>query len=503
MMPWKIAPPREDAKSVLARAYARSRESLLCCTLAAIAGCAAGPDYRRPELHTPQRVTREILTETVASQGAQGNAQRFDAEATIAREWWSAFGSPALDALIKEAFEHNPNIDAAAAALRAAQENVAAQRSTFFPSAQLNYSPSRQQNAVGTISPTLTSGVPQYTLHTAQLSIAYVPDVFGLNRRTVESLAAQEDQQRYELDAVYLTLASNVVAASVQEASLRAQVDATNEIIAAETKALELLRFQAKAGYANGLDVAAQDSALAAVQASLPPLQKQLEQTRDLIAILAGKYPAEAGADRFDLDALRLPSTLPPALPAQVVERRPDVRAAEAQVRSASAQVGVAVANRLPQFSLSANYGGSSEKFTKMFSDHNVFWNVVGSATQTVFDFGALKHKQKSAEAALDQAAAQYRGVVLSAFQNVADALYALDADAKALAAAERAEASAKKTLDLTRKQLDAGFINAIALLGAQQSYQQARIALIQARAARLNDTAALFQALGGSWLDK
>ncbi|GAH37468.1 unnamed protein product, partial [marine sediment metagenome] len=199
-----------------------------------------------------------------------------------------------------------------------------------------------------------------------------------------------------------------------------------------------------------------------------------------------------------DLDELRLPSTLPPALPAQIVERRPDVRAAEAQVRSASAQVGVAVANRLPQFSLSANYGGSSEKFTKMFSDHNVFWAVVGSATQTVFDFGALKHKQKSAEAALDQAAAQYRGVVLSAFQNVADALYALDADAKALAAAERAEASAKKTLDLTRKQLDAGFINAIALLGAQQSYQQARIALIQARAARLNDTAALFQALGG-----
>jgi NodT family efflux transporter outer membrane factor (OMF) lipoprotein len=476
------------------------RCTLLCCVLAMIAGCAAGPDFHRPAPPAVSQITREPLTSTVVATGPQGEAQRFDSNLEIAHEWWSAFASPALDTLVKESFRHNPNIDAAVAALRAAQENVAAQRSTFFPSAQLSYSPSRQQNAVGTISPTLTSGVPQYTLHTAQLSIAYVPDVFGLNRRTVESVAAQAEQQRFQLDATYLTLAANVVAAAVQEASLRAQIDATNDIIAADTKALDLLHFQAKAGYANGLDVAAQESALAAVQATLPPLQKQLEQTRDLIAILAGKYPAEAGPDRFDLVALQLPTALPLALPSQIVERRPDVRAAEAQVHSASAQVGIAVANRLPQFSISANYGGSAEKFTKMFSDNNVFWAVVGNAAQTVFDFGALKHKQKSAEAALDQAAAQYRSVVLTAFQNVADSLYALDADAKSLAAAVHAEVSAKRTLDITRKQLDAGFVNVLVLLNAQQSYQQARIALIQAQAARLADTAALFQALGGSW---
>jgi len=475
-------------------------KSLMCGVVYAIAlcaGCAVGPDFHRPEPPAVARYTREPVSETANAAVEHGGAQRFDADTIIDREWWTAFGSTALSDWVKVAFAHNPTIDAAVATLRGAEENLAAQRSTFFPGVQLNYNASRQKNAVGTISPTLTSGAALYTLHTAQLNIAYTADVFGQNRRTVESLAAQAEAQKYALEATYLTLASNVVAAAVLEASLRAQIDTTKDIIAAQTKSLELLRFQSKSGYASGLDVAAQESALAAAQATLPPLEKQLEQTRDLLAILAGKMPSEGNAE-FNLATFRLPATLPLSLPSQLVTHRPDVRAAEAQVRSASAQVGVAVASRFPQFSVVGSYGGSSQQFSRMFADHNMFWSLAGNVAQTVFDFGALKHRQRAAEAALNQAMATYRITVLTAFQNVADTLYSINADAKTLAAAAQAEVSARNTYELTRRQHDLGFVNALAILSTQQAWQQARIARIQAEAARLADTAALFQALGG-----
>lgn len=469
---------------------------LIACALAG-AGCAVGPDYHRPALPAADSYTREPLPAAV---GSGGDAQRLLPGPRIAREWWLAFGSPPLNALVQQAFAHNPSIESAQAALRQAQENVSAQRGAYLPSAQVGYSASRQKNAVGTISPTLTSGQALYTLHTAQLNIAYAPDVLGLNRRTVESLAAQAESQRYQLEAAYQALASNVVNAAIQESALRAQIEATTEIIASDTRALAILHRQAELGYASGLDVAAQETALAQARQALPPLQKQLEQTRDLLATLTGVLPAQGGNEAIELDQLQLPAELPLSLPSQLVEQRPDVRAAEAQVHAASAQVGIALANRLPQFAISAQYSGSSTQFSRMFATGNTFWGLTGSVAQSVFDFGTLKHRQRAAEAALQQAAAQYRGVVLDAFQNVADSLYALQADAQALQAATQSEAAARLTLELTHKQLDAGQVNGLALINAQAAYQQARIATVQARAARYGDTAALILALGGGW---
>jgi len=326
-----------------------------------------------------------------------------------------------------------------------------------------------------------------------------VPDVFGLNRRAVESLASQEEAQRFQLEATYLTLASNVVAAAIQQAALKAQADAAEDIIRAVRRSLELLREQARLGYASGLDVASQESALAQAELVLPPLKKQLEQSRDLLAVLAGDLPAQGQPAQLDLETLKLPEELPLSVPSKLVEHRPDVRAAEALVHAASAEVGVAVANRLPQFSISAVYGGTATQFARMFADDNRFWSITGNVSQTIFDFGTLRHRQRAAEAALDQATAQYRSVVLTAFQNVADSLYALQGDADALAASVKAEGAARKTLDLTRRQLDAGAVNVLALLSAQQAYQQTRISRVQAQAARLTDTAALYQALGGA----
>jgi NodT family efflux transporter outer membrane factor (OMF) lipoprotein len=471
---------------------------LVTAITACCAGCAVGPDYKRPDVATPTEFTRQPLPATLGND--TGHPQQLVSSQAIALTWWQVFGSNALNDRVQRALAHNPDLQAAQAALRAAQENVAAQRATFFPSAQVSYSPSRQRDAVGTLSPALTSNATYYTLHTAQLNISYAPDVFGLNRRTVESLQAQANNQRLQLEAARLSLAANVVNAAIQEASLRAQIEATEAVIAAQTRALAILHDQARLGYASAIDVAAQETALAQARQALPGLQKQLEQNRDLLAVLCGEAPTQGGAPEFDLEHLTLPATLPVSVPSQLVEQRPDVRAAEENVHAASAEVGVALANRLPQFGLSAAYGGSSTSFTRMFTDDNVFWALAGSVTQTVFDFGALKHKQRAAEAALQQSAAQYRSVVLGAFQNVADTLYAIDTDAHALSAANDGERAAQRTLDLTQKQQQLGYVNALVLINAQQAYEQARITRIQAQAERLSDTAALIQALGGGW---
>ncbi|MBC3937037.1 efflux transporter outer membrane subunit [Undibacterium rugosum] len=466
-------------------------------------GCTVGPDYRAAEAPKVSAYTNRAIVTIAATDSPGGAAQRFMQGKDVAAQWWRGYGSTEIDRLVDAALAHNPSIASAQAALHQAKANADAQRGSYFPTLQASYTPSKQRNAVGTISPTLTSGDPVYTLHTAQLSISYVPDVFGLNRRTVESLAAQEDSQYFQLEATYLTLAANVVTNAIQLSLIQAQIHCNEEIIAAAEKTLTMLKEQARLGFSSGLDLSAQETALAQARLALPPLQKQLDQTRDMLAVLTGEFPSDSQIDGIDLATLTLPQELPLSLPSSLIQQRPDVRAAEALVHAASAQVGVAIANRLPQFSINGTLGGTATGFSRMFSAGNQFWSVTGGATQTLFDFGTLKHKQTAAEAALDQASAQYRSVVLTAFQNVADSLFAIDADAKALQAAIDAEKSAKKTADLIRRQFESGFAGMPPVLAAEQAYQQARIARLQNQAARYTDTVALFQALGGGWWNR
>jgi NodT family efflux transporter outer membrane factor (OMF) lipoprotein len=481
-----------------------------------IAGCVVGPNYRRPSLPPAEAYSPAPLpTSTSSAPGiAAGAAQSFDTASAISAQWWTLFRSPALNKLIGQAFAANPTIDAAVAALKEAQENVYAQRGYFYPTVQVSYQGERTKLSGNTatssapgiqgngqnITPLAPAQPVTYNFHTAQLTVGYVPDVFGLNRRQVESLQAQADATRYQLDAAYLTLASNVVAAALQEASTRAQIAAVETIIRSNVRSLQIVRSQLRLGYATRLDVAQQALALAQARALLPPLVRQLAQTRDLIRALAGSAPDHDVPETFTLDALHLPEQLPLSLPSQLIEQRPDVLAAEAQVRSASAQVGVAVANRLPQFSLNAALGGQATRIPQMFWSSGTFWSVLGSASQPLFDAGTLRHRQNAAEQALAQAAAQYRSTVLTAFQNVADTLHALDTDADALQSAVAVERAAKVTLDVSRRQFQTGYANGLAVLTAQQAYQQAVVARVQAQAARLGDTAALFQALGGGW---
>ena len=477
------------------------RPIIILCLL--LAGCAVGPDFQRPVAPNVDRYTPQPLPGQMASVAVKGGeAQRFVQDMDIPGQWWTLFHSKPLNDLIAQALKANPDTGAAQAALRVAWENVHAQQGAFFPSVEANFNPTRQQVSSQLASP-LASGSNIFSLHTAQVSVSYVPDVFGGNRRQVESLKAQADSQRFQLEATYLTLTSNIVAAAIQEAAFRGQIAATKRIIEIQSRLLELLQRQYALGQVAVLDVAAQEAALAQVQATLPPLEKQLAQQRDLLARLVGRFPNETLDGEFELSSLQLPQELPVSLPSKLVAQRPDVRSAEEQLHSASAEIGVSIANRLPNISLSANAGSSATAINQLFTSGTGFWALAGNLTQPIFQGGTLLHRQRAAEAAYDQAAAQYRSVVLTAFQNVADTLHAIRYDADALKAAVAAERAADKSLSIARRQLELGDISYLAILNSEQTYQQAMINLVQALANRYADTAALFQALGGGWWNR
>jgi NodT family efflux transporter outer membrane factor (OMF) lipoprotein len=476
----------------------------VCTMLAAVAaltaGCAAGPDYRKPPAPGVDRYTAEPLaTRTQAAATPGGGVQRLVAGQDVPERWWTLFGADALDALVATALAANPDVQAADAALSAARETAAAQRGAWLPAVDAQLAPTRQKTAAPVASGA-ASGAGLYTLHTAQLNIAYAADVFGVTRRQVEAADAQVDVARFQHQAARLTLEANVVAAAIQEASLRAQLDATRELVALAGKQLDAARTQRQAGQVGMADVAAQEAALAQIEAGLPPLEKQLAQQRDLLAVLAGRYPSDDNGLRFDFRTLALPEDLPVSLPARLVERRPDVRAAEAQLHAASARIGAAQAARLPDITLTAALGSAALDAGTLFRAGTGFWSIGADLVQPVFHGGALRHQQRAAEALYDQAAAQYRATVLAAFRDVADALHAIDADARALQAALAAEQAAQKSLTIATRQWELGAAGRPAVLQAQQGYQQAAIALVQARAARYADTVALFQALSGGW---
>jgi len=472
--------------------------ALVAATLAT--GCAVGPDFYKPDAPSVSRYTPEPLPARTASTEIKGGAaQTFVEGMDIPAQWWTLFRSKALNELIERAIKANPDLEAVQAALRVAWENVYAQRGAFFPAVSGSFNPTRQKIPDVLASPLASGNSNVYSLHTAQVSVAYTVDVFGGLRRQVESLKAQADSQRFQLEAAYLTLTSNVVASAIQEGGLRGQIAATKRIIEIQTRSLELLRRQHTLGQIAQADVVAQEAALAQTQTMLPPLEKQLAQQRNLLARLAGGYPSEAFAGQFEL----LPLELPVSLPSRLVAQRPDVRAAEELLHSASADIGVAVANRLPNITLSADIGSSATAFSELFSGGTGFWALAGNLTQPIFQGGTLLHRQRAAEAAFKQAAAQYRAAVLTAFQNVSDTLHAIKWDADGLKAAVTSEKAAARSLAIAHMQLELGDVSYLALLNAEQTYQQAVLTKVQSLTNRYADTAALFQALGGGWWNR
>ena len=472
--------------------------SLLCI---ALAGCTVGPNFKRPEVPANADYSREKLTTTAqADIDAGGAAQRLIAGMDIPGQWWALFRSPTLNALVEEALRANPDVSAAQAALRQANELVYADQASLFPSVNANASKTREKVSG------VTAGLPEspiLTVSSASLNVSYAPDVFGGTRRQIESTTAQAEYERFQLEATYLTLTANVVNTAISLASVRDQVAATETIIRLQSDQLDVLQAQRRLGAIGDSDVLTQQTALAQTRATLPPLQKQLAQTRNQLMAYLGRFPNQDRGEAFNLASLHLPEELPVSLPSAIVGQRPDVRSAQAQLHQASANIGVAVANQLPQFSITGSLGSTAASGTKLFSAGTGVWSLAGAIAQPIFDAGALEHRKRAAVAAYDESAARYRGTVITAFQDVANSLRALEADADALNQQVVAERSAQANLDLVQAQFKLGAVAYINLLNAQQSYQNTVLSRVKAQAARYSDTTALFQALGGGWWNR
>ncbi len=469
---------------------------------AGLVSCAVGPNFKAPPAPKAQNFGSAPMQGPI-SEGDR--PQQLTPAADIPAQWWTLFQSPKLNHLIEQALQGSADVGAAQAALRQAHELYKAQWGSEFPTVQGGFSAERSKNAVGTISnPTnLPQQNPYYNLFTAELTLSYYPDIFGGTRRAIEQSKAQLNATRFQLEATYLTLTSNVVVTAIQEASLRGQITATLRLLELQHGLTDKLRAQRQLGTVNDLDVLTQESLEAQTQQTLPPLQKQLGQTRDALTALLGRLPSDEPPESFELSDLQLPLDLPVSVPSKLIEQRPDVRQAQENLHAASAAVGIAVANRLPQFAINADVGSDALSLRKLFTPYTGFWDLGTTLTQTLFDAGTLRHKQRAADAALDQANAQYRGAVILACQNVADTLRALKADSDAVKASMDAEGSAKRTFDLIQRQRALGTINVIVVANAEQAYRQAELGLVQAQANRYADTAGLFQALGGGWWNR
>ncbi|HXX53987.1 MAG TPA: efflux transporter outer membrane subunit [Thermodesulfovibrionales bacterium] len=459
-------------------------------------GCTVGPDFVRPEPLPVKHYTQQAEPTTTIP--ADGQAQRFEEGAAVIAEWWRLFNSSKLDDVIKEAVANNQTLQAAQARLRQSQDNLRAGYGVFYPQVDVGFEAARLKASQVNISGTPGSSI--FNLYTLTGTISYALDVFGGNRRVVESLQAQEDFQRYTVLGTYLALTGNVVNTVIAAVTYGAQIEATEQIISAEKEQIEIAEAQAEAGtvpYMNVLSIKAQ---MAATEATIPQLKQKLSQAKHLLAALVGHTPAEWAAPHVDLADLELPTDLPITLPSELVRQRPDILAAEAQLHSASAEIGVATAALFPSFTLNGTAGLNNTSISDLLKSSGSFWSLGANIAAPLFHGGTLVSQRQAAIDAYEESQANYRQTVLSAFTQVADTLRALEHDAETLHAQSQALSAAEEALMLTQANYQAGIANYLQVLIANGQYHQAKLGYLQALAQRFQDTVALFIALGGGW---
>ena len=458
-----------------------------------------GPDFHRPDApQTPRYTESPLERETVSSPGTGGAAQRFVDGADLPAQWWSLYRSEPLDRMIRDGIADSPTLVAARATLRQAQENLTAQTGALlYPRVDANASATREKLSNAEFNQ--RGATPPFNLYNASVNVSYMLDIFGGNRRQLESLASAVDYQSYQLEGAHLALTGNIVTAAIREAGLRAQIQSTREILAAERETVRRVARQFELGGVGRLELVAQQAQAAQTEATLTPLENQLAQTRHLLAVLIGKLPSEAAVPEFNLDTLHLPEELPVSLPSELVRQRPDIRASEALLHEASAQIGVATAALYPQVNLTGSFGAQANQLHNLFAGPAI-WSLAAGLAQPLFNGGELEANRRAAIDAFEVAQANYQETVLQGFREVADALRVLEGDARTVKAQTEAVALARDRLDLTRKQYELGGTSYIAQLDAQRQYNLAQFALVLAQSNRFADTAALFQALGGGW---
>lgn len=465
-----------------------------------LAGCAVGPDFKRPAAPTVGTYTAQPLpAETASAPVALGEAQRF-ADAPVDAAWWQRLGPPKLSALIDAAFEASPTLASAQSTLRQAQELHAARAgSTLYPQVDAGLGAQRQRLSPSALG---QAGEPrEFSLYNASVGVRYELDLAGGNRRALEALRARVEHRRFELEGARLTLAANIVTTAITQAMLAAQIDASEAILRAQDEQLALARERERLGQASPDEVLTLQTQVEQTRASLPPLRQRLDETAHLLAVLAGRAPGAGDMPSFSLEEFALPADLPLVVPSELARRRPDIRAAEALMHAANAEYGVAVARLYPQLKLSANLGSQALSTGALFGSGSAVWSLVGQLTQPLFNPG-LPAEKRASLAAFEAASANYQGVVLEALRDVADVLRALDHDASALAALASADEAAQGALESMRRRYALGAASYLDILTAEQQAQQTRVNLVAAQAQRLVDNAALYQALGGGWTE-
>jgi len=485
--------PRRGAAAALVRAV------LATGLVGLLAGCAVGPNFARPQ--PPATDHYGEGPDPTATREAEGRAQRLERGAQVVGDWWTLFGSEDLDALMKQAASDSQSLKAALASLRASQSDLRAGYGIFYPQADASASASRQKVTL------VRFGQPDgratiFNLFSLSGTISYALDIFGGQRRAVESLQAQADFQAYTAAATYLTLTANVVSTVIARAAYVEQAQATRDLVRDQEEQVAITEAQAEAGTASYASALSLRSQVAAAEATIPLLLQRASEAEHLLAVLAGHLPSEWSVPRVAFSDLELPESVPVSLPSDLVHQRPDILSAEAQLHQASAAIGVATAALFPSITLNASLGGNNTTLDTLFSPNGTFWSIGAGLAAPLFHGGTLINKRQAAIDAYDQATASYRQTVLAAFSQVADVLQALAHDAEALDAEARSLAAADEALRLVRANYEAGVANYLQVLVAFEQYHQARIAYIQARAQRLQDTVALFAGLGGGWWD-
>lgn len=469
--------------------------AVLCAGLIA-SGCAVGPDFVRPAAPS---VSTFVHGEPVPARLAgSGGVQSFAAGALVTRDWWLSFRCAAIDAAVTDALTGNPTFAAALASLRQSEHALRAGAGIFFPQIDASAGAVRERYAPVRVG----QGAPPsiFNLFTLSATISYTLDIWGGQRRMVEGLRAQTDASREALAATYLSLTANVVNTTIARAAYTDEIAATRETIALVREQVQLTDVQVRAGTAAYAALLSLQNALAALEATLPPLEQKRVEAENLLAALGGMLPADWHGADVTLADITLPSPLPATVPSELVRARPDILQAEATVHVASANVGVATANLFPSLTLTASGGYGNTTVAGLFAKGGQIWSVAGSVTAPLFHGGALWYGRQAALDAFDAARAQYRQIVLAAFEQVADTLRALEHDSAAQASEARALEAAREALRLMTVDYEAGTVDYLQVLAADQRYHQARIAYLQGTAARLQDTVALYAALGGGW---
>ncbi len=463
----------------------------------ALAGCASGPDFERPVAPRVENYTGERLpTHTASAPTTLGDAQHFNADASVGAQWWNGLGSSKLDALIEQAFLASPTLASSKATLRQAQEIYSARAgSTLYPQVDAGVGVQRQSSNPSALGQ--TGDAHEFSLYNTSVGVRYQLDLAGGNRRALEALAARAAYRRYELEGVRLTLAANIVTTAITQAKLAGQIEATETILRAKDEQLRLTRERVRLGQAAPDDILVMRSQVERIRAGLPLLRKQLQQNDHLLAVLTGHAPGTGGARTFTLEEFTLPTDLPLVLPSELARHRPDIQAAETLLRVANAEYGVAVAKLFPQLNISASVGLQALSENALFGGGSGVWNLIAQLTQPLFNPG-LPAEKRASLAAFDAAAANYRSVTLEALRDVADVLRALDNDAQTLAALAIADTASQGSLESMERQYALGSVSYFQLIEAQQQAQQNRIDLVAAQAQRLIDSVALYQALGG-----